>query len=201
MSLWGLSMGVHSDFDGRVRLFVYRQLLSRERCPTIAEMAGGLRTSAANVRASLARLSESHAFMMQENGELWRAAPFSCIPTGFPVTVGRKSWFGNCIWDALGIPGHDKERRARRGGLRVLQLRHAGRDTSGGISAQATASFILPFRPGTGTRTSSLPDEPCFCSGRNSMWTAGASNGTALAAARSPWSKAGDWRSSGTAIA
>ena len=42
--------------------------------------------------------------MMQEDGELWRVAPFSCIPTGFPVTVGNKSWFGNCIWDALGIP-------------------------------------------------------------------------------------------------
>ena len=92
------------DFDGRVRLFVYRHLLSRERCPTVAEMARGLRTTAAKVRASLARLSESHAFMTQENGELWRAAPFSCIPTGFPVRVGPKAWFGNCIWDALGIP-------------------------------------------------------------------------------------------------
>jgi hypothetical protein len=102
-------MGVDSDFDGRVRLFVYRQLLSRERCPTTAEMARGLRTSAAKVRASLARLSESHAFMMQENGELWRAAPLSCIPTSFPVTVGRKSWFGNCIWDALGIPAMMKK--------------------------------------------------------------------------------------------
>jgi hypothetical protein len=91
------------DFDGRVRLFVYRYLLSRERCPTAAEIARGLRTSAEKVRASLTRLSESHAFMTQENGELWRAAPFSCIPTAFPVTVGKQSWFGNCIWDALGI--------------------------------------------------------------------------------------------------
>ena len=61
-------------------------------------------SSVRSVRASLVRLSESHAFMVQENGELWRAAPFSCIPTAFPVSVGRKSWFGNCIWDALGIP-------------------------------------------------------------------------------------------------
>lgn len=42
--------------------------------------------------------------MLQENGELWRAAPFSCIPTAFPVTAGKRSWFANCIWDALGIP-------------------------------------------------------------------------------------------------
>ena len=42
--------------------------------------------------------------MLQENGELWRVAPFSAIPTAFPVRLGKKSWFGNCIWDALGIP-------------------------------------------------------------------------------------------------
>ncbi len=96
-------------FDSRLRLLVYRHLLRREKCPTTAEMARGLRTSPSNVRASLARLSQSHAFMTQENGELWRAAPFSCIPTAFPVAVGRKSWFGNCIWDALGIPAMMKK--------------------------------------------------------------------------------------------
>src|ERR1700745_2535864 len=92
------------EFDRRLRLFIYRHLLRHEESPAVAEMAHGLRTSAAKIRASLSRLSESHAFMTQENGELWRAAPFSCIPTGFPVTVGKKSWYGNCIWDALGIP-------------------------------------------------------------------------------------------------
>jgi hypothetical protein len=91
-------------FDARLRLLVYRHLLSDERCPSIAEMARGLGSSPKSVRASLSRLSESHAFMRQESGELWRAAPFSCIPTGFPVAVEKKSWFGNCIWDALGIP-------------------------------------------------------------------------------------------------
>ncbi|HST12572.1 MAG TPA: organomercurial lyase, partial [Terriglobales bacterium] len=97
------------DLDRRVRLFVYRHLQRREKCPTVAEIASSLHTSTRTVRASLARLSESHAFMTQENGELWRAAPFSCIPTGFPVTVARKSWFGNCIWDALGIPAMMKK--------------------------------------------------------------------------------------------
>lgn len=92
------------DFDSRLRLFVYRHLLREEKSPTVAEMAKGLACGVAKVRASLARLSESHAFMMQEKGELWRAAPFSCIPTAFPVRVGRRSYFGNCIWDALGIP-------------------------------------------------------------------------------------------------
>ena len=48
-------------------------------------------------------LSATHAFVLQENGELWRAAPFSAVPTTFPVKIGRRSWYGNCIWDALGI--------------------------------------------------------------------------------------------------
>ncbi len=93
-----------SDLDARVRQFVYRHIIRREKSPTVAEMAKGLSRSTKLIRGSLSRLSESHAFMMQENGELWRAAPFSCIPTAFPVKVGKHSWFGNCIWDALGIP-------------------------------------------------------------------------------------------------
>ncbi len=91
-------------FDARLRLFVYRHILRHENSPTVAHMAIGLASSTRKVRAALARLSESHAFMLQENGELWRAAPFSCIPTAFPVKAGHRSWFGNCIWDALGIP-------------------------------------------------------------------------------------------------
>jgi len=95
---------ISTDFDRRLRLFVYRYMLRHEESPTVREMATGLAASVSKVRAALSRLSESHAFMVQEDGELWRVAPFSCIPTGFPVTVGKKSWFGNCIWDALGIP-------------------------------------------------------------------------------------------------
>ena len=91
-------------FDARLRLFVYRQLLRRQESPTVSEMAKAFACGQKKILASLERLSESHAFMMQESGELWRAAPFSCIPTPFPVKIGKRSWFGNCIWDALGIP-------------------------------------------------------------------------------------------------
>lgn len=92
------------QLDERVRLFVYQQILQQERSPTVAQIANALACSQKQIRESLSRLSESHAFMLQENGELWRAAPFSCIPTSFPVSVGKRSWFANCIWDALGIP-------------------------------------------------------------------------------------------------
>src|ERR1700742_1527268 len=90
--------------DSTLRLFVYRNFLRHQRAPSVSEMAKALRTTAKQVRGALVRLSESHAFMLQKNGELWRAAPFSAVPTAFPVRVGKRSWYGNCIWDALGIP-------------------------------------------------------------------------------------------------
>lgn len=37
------------------------------------------------------------------------APPFSAVPTPFQVEVGDRSWWGNCIWDALGIPAMLKE--------------------------------------------------------------------------------------------
>lgn len=95
---------IASALDARLRLFVYRRILHHEKSPTVREMARALGASTSQIRASLERLGESHAFMTQDNGELWRAAPFSCIPTSFPVKIGRRSWFANCIWDALGIP-------------------------------------------------------------------------------------------------
>lgn len=90
--------------DRRLRLFVYRHIIAKQECPTVTQMTKSLRRSRSSICSGLARLSESHAFMTQENGELWRAAPFSAIPTAFPVRVGKRSWYGNCIWDALGIP-------------------------------------------------------------------------------------------------
>ena len=94
----------HEELDRRVRQFVYQHILYRARVPLVAEMSEGFRISKQRIRSSLERLCASHAFMVQANGELWRAAPFSAIPTSFPVRVGKRSWFGNCIWDALGIP-------------------------------------------------------------------------------------------------
>ena len=67
-------------------------------------MAAALSAPLRKTRAALDRLAQSHAFVLQENGELWRAAPFSAVPTAFPVRSGKRLWYGNCIWDALGIP-------------------------------------------------------------------------------------------------
>jgi hypothetical protein len=92
------------DLDARLRLYVYGFFVDRGRAPLVAEMAKWLSSSVREAKAALERLSQTHAFVLQENGELWRAAPFSAVPTAFRAKIGRKSWYGNCIWDALGIP-------------------------------------------------------------------------------------------------
>jgi hypothetical protein len=90
--------------ENRLRLFILRYFIRRGRAPSLVEMAKGISYSPKQTRAALNRLSQTHAFVLQENGELWRAAPFSAVPTAFPVKIGRRFWYGNCIWDALGIP-------------------------------------------------------------------------------------------------
>ena len=91
-------------FDTNLRQYIYSFLIRDGNAPTVVQMAVGLKSSLAKTKAGLQRLAETHAFVLLENGELWRAAPFSAVPTAFRVHVSKHSWYGNCIWDALGIP-------------------------------------------------------------------------------------------------
>ena len=93
-----------AEFDNSLRLYSYRQVVASGKAPTVAQAAAEMGSSEAEVRAGYARLSESHAFMLTESGELWRVAPFSAIPTAFPVESNGLTYYANCIWDALGIP-------------------------------------------------------------------------------------------------
>lgn len=92
------------NLDSELRLSIYRFFIHHRRAPSVAEMAKGIARPRKDVKSALERLCQTHAFVLQENGELWRAAPFSAVPTAFPVKIGRHSWYANCIWDALGIP-------------------------------------------------------------------------------------------------
>lgn len=87
-----------------VRLFIYRHMVSKGRAPKVSQISKALKISPGKTRSRLACLAESHAIVLQDGGEIWRAAPFSAVPTTFPVQVGKHTYYGNCIWDALGIP-------------------------------------------------------------------------------------------------
>src|SRR5207248_2967833 len=48
--------------------------------------------------------AESHVLVLAPGTPyVWMANPFSAIPTPFRVEANGRRYFGNCVWDALGI--------------------------------------------------------------------------------------------------
>jgi len=95
---------VSSDFDRGVKIFIYDYMVRNAKPPSVPETAAALGCSIDEVRAAYERWSQTHALILDESGELWRVAPFSGVPTPFPVKVADKLYYANCAWDALGVP-------------------------------------------------------------------------------------------------
>ncbi len=97
-------------FDKIVRGHVYDYVMQEGLLPTIAETSSALARSPGDVRDSFQRLADGHILVLQkENGEILMANPFSAVPTPFLVEAGGRSYYGNCIWDAMGIPAMLKQ--------------------------------------------------------------------------------------------
>jgi len=91
--------------DQKVRHYVYDQTMNTTASPTVAETAAALSTTPAEVQASFQRLADAHMLVLQrDTGEILMANPFSAVPTPFLAQVGGQTYYGNCIWDVLGIP-------------------------------------------------------------------------------------------------
>ncbi len=89
--------------DSSLRLFIYEEIVRTGEAPSVAALARQFRAAGEDVRAALRRMHDAHVLVLQPSGELLMANPFSAVPTPFLVQVGDRRWFGNCIWDALGI--------------------------------------------------------------------------------------------------
>ncbi len=101
------------SFDSTLRLAVYDHLIQKGAMPARAERATAVGAPAEEVAAALKRLADGHVVVLQPSGELLMANPFSAVPTPFLVrpqagdgraVATRHVFYGNCIWDALGIP-------------------------------------------------------------------------------------------------
>lgn len=85
------------DRDIELRNRIYRWFVEHGRAPS-AEEAGA-------DDAALRRLHEAHALVLEPGRrEIRMLNPFSAVPTPYRVEAGGRSWFGNCVWDAFGIP-------------------------------------------------------------------------------------------------
>ena len=91
--------------DQRVRSYIYDQIMKVGVSPTIEETATALSAILADVEESFRRLADAHMLVLQKGTrEVLMANPFSAVPTPFLAHVGERSYFGNCIWDVMGIP-------------------------------------------------------------------------------------------------
>lgn len=92
------------DLGLAVRQSIYDGFLAEGRSLSAAEIAGRMGIGEGEVRQELNKLAQAHTLVLQaESGEVLMANPFSAVPTAFAVTSVGRSWWGNCIWDALGI--------------------------------------------------------------------------------------------------
>ena len=89
----------------RVRIAVLERTIASGQVPTAGEIAAELDLPLAMVQEAYARLGESHVFVCEpgDPSRLRMANPFSAVPTPFKVSARGGSYYGNCVWDALGI--------------------------------------------------------------------------------------------------
>ena len=86
-------------------MFVFRETADTGRVPAVSEIADGLLLSMDDVQAALSRLAVGRVLVLAPGTtNIWMANPFSAVPTPFRVLAKGRTYFGNCIWDALGIP-------------------------------------------------------------------------------------------------
>ena len=98
------------DLDTVVRSHVYESVMREGIPPSIAETSSVLWRSPEEIRDSFQRLADGHILVLQQGrGEILMANPFSAVPTPFLVKAGDRSYYGNCIWDAMGIPAMLKQ--------------------------------------------------------------------------------------------
>ena len=94
-----------AGLDNDVRLQVYRHFVDHGEPPTAAQVGQALGTGVEEAGAAFRRLEQDHALVLSPGTlDIWMAHPLCAVPTGFWVTTARGSWWGTCIWDALGIP-------------------------------------------------------------------------------------------------
>ena len=97
-------MAVLRESDQRVRLHLYSHFLESGGPPTVAQTAAALDLPVGEVEATYRRLAEGRAMVLHPGTlDIWMLNPLSAVPTGFVVEVRGRSYWGNCIWDSLGI--------------------------------------------------------------------------------------------------
>ena len=162
--------------DSPLRFDVYRSIVATGRVPSIRDIVTLRRESAASRPLALHRLSDIHALVLDADGEIAMAHPFSATPTGYAVDTGQVTFFANCAWDAA-RDSRDAEPLppsvAARCACQCAEPIPLEFD-NGALAPVETASCTSPCLHAASTTTSGSPEPRFSPSGRKGTWTAGA---------------------------
>jgi hypothetical protein len=92
------------DRDLQVKLAVYGHFAQTGRRPSPDVIADRVGITAPEVLDAYRRLRAQRVLVLESDGPIRMASPFSGVATQHVVVAGGVSYFANCAWDALGIP-------------------------------------------------------------------------------------------------
>jgi len=94
----------HDDLDRDVRRYVFQHFLETALPPTDEQTSSAIGVSLSEATGAYRRLAASRVLVLEPGTlDIRMANPLSAVPTGFPVLVEGKQFFGACAWDALGV--------------------------------------------------------------------------------------------------
>ncbi|MGI8495982.1 MAG: organomercurial lyase [Gemmatimonadaceae bacterium] len=93
------------DLDTAVKQTIYGVIAETTKAPTSADVARALNRTWGEVEAAFQRLCRKRLLVLEPESRsvILMAPPFSGTETPFLVRVGEKSYYANCVWDALGV--------------------------------------------------------------------------------------------------
>src|SRR5437773_4337777 len=86
-----------------VRLAVYTRFARQGRPPTVDELAHQYDVPPQQVRDALEELASARHLVLDEDGNVAMAHPFSAVPLGFCVMGTSTLWWGGCAWDSFAM--------------------------------------------------------------------------------------------------
>lgn len=87
-----------------VRLHVFRTAAETGQVPQPPAIAQALGKPEAEIHEALRELAAAKVLILAPNStNIWAANPFCAVPSGSRVEANGQTYFGICIWDALGV--------------------------------------------------------------------------------------------------
>ncbi|HUP31518.1 MAG TPA: organomercurial lyase [Gaiellaceae bacterium] len=94
------------ELDLRIRNHLYSSFVRDGVAQASGQAAAELALGEDEAAAAYRRLHDAHAIVLEPGSTTIRMLnPFSAVETSHRVEAAGRSWFANCAWDALGIPG------------------------------------------------------------------------------------------------